>query len=281
MTGIQQLAGRLALVTGGGSGIGRAVCKALSNEGARVVAADINKEGAATTVSDLPGSHEHRALQVDVGSSESVSSMFAEIKKTYSAPVSIVVNCAGIVRDTFLMDMTEESFDEVMKINLKGTYLVTQAAAREMVSSSVPNGAIVNISSIVGKTGNMETPMVASVPEKVLVKIKERIPMGRFGKPEELADAVLFLCSPASSYVTGSVLEVTGGDSRSSLQKATVQYRAQESKQSASLDLNLRQPKEPPGRYRSHQVTVCPECLAVVPGLRVLEEDCLTPSAPS
>ncbi|KAL3238544.1 hypothetical protein MRX96_048087 [Rhipicephalus microplus] len=223
MAGIQQLAGRLALVTGGGSGIGRAVCKALSNEGARVVAADINKEGAATTVSDLPGSHEHRALQVDVGSSESVSSMFAEIKKTYSAPVSIVVNCAGIVRDTFLMDMTEEAFDEVMKINLKGTYLVTQAAAREMVSSSVPNGAIVNISSIVGKTGNMgqcnyaaskggcQTPMVASVPEKVLVKIKERIPMGRFGKPEELADAVLFLCSPASSYVTGSVLEVTGG----------------------------------------------------------------------
>ncbi|KAL1430986.1 hypothetical protein MTO96_014403 [Rhipicephalus appendiculatus] len=226
MAGIQQLAGRLALVTGGGSGIGRAVCKALSNEGARVVAADINKEGAATTVSDLPGSHEHRALQVDVGSSESVSSMFAEIKKAYSAPVSIVVNCAGIVRDTFLMDMTEQAFDEVMKINLKGTYLVTQAAAREMVSSSVPNGAIVswvsrrqlplelakhNIRCNAIMPGFIETPMVASVPEKVLVKIKERIPMGRFGKPEELADAVLFLCSPASSYVTGSVLEVTGG----------------------------------------------------------------------
>lgn len=131
----------------------------------------------------------------------------------------------------------------------QGTYLVTQAAAREMVSSNVPNGAIVNISSIVGKTGNMgqcnyaaskagvvgftktvalelakhnircnaimpgfiDTPMVATVPEKVMLKLKGRIPMGRFGKPEELADAVLFLCSPASSYVTGSVLEVTGG----------------------------------------------------------------------
>lgn len=249
MAGIQQLAGRLALVTGGGSGIGRSVCKALSNEGARVIAADKNKEGAVTTISDLPGSHEHRAVEVDVGNSESVSSLFAEIKKSYSAPVSIVVNCAGILRDSFLMDMTEEAFDDVMKVNLKGTYLVTQAAAREMVASGVPNGAIVNISSIVGKTGNLgqcnyaaskagvvgftktvalelarhnircnaimpgfiETPMVASVPEKVLTKIMERVPMRRFGKPEELASAVLFLCSPASSYVTGSVLEVTGG----------------------------------------------------------------------
>ncbi|KAH9370481.1 hypothetical protein HPB48_020559 [Haemaphysalis longicornis] len=209
MAGIQQLAGRLALVTGGGSGIGRP--------------------------------QEHRAVEVDVGNSDSVSSLFAEIKKAYSAPVSIVVNCAGILRDSFLIDMTEEAFDDVLKINLKGTYLVTQAAAREMVTSAVPQGAIVNISSIVGKTGNMgqcnyaaskagvvgftksvalelakhnircnaimpgfiETPMVASMPEKVLAKILPRVPMGRVGKPEELASAVLFLCSPASSYVTG------------------------------------------------------------------------------
>lgn len=249
MAGIQQLAGRLALVTGGGSGIGRAVCKALSSEGARVIAADKNKEGAVATINELPGSGEHRAVEVDVGNSDSVSSLFAEIKKTYSAPVSIVVNCAGILRDSFLIDMTEEAFDDVLKINLKGTYLVTQAAAREMVSSAVPSGAIVNISSIVAKTGNMgqcnyaaskagvvgftktvalelakhnircnaimpgfiETPMVATVPEKVMAKMLPRIPMGRMGKPEELASAVLFLCSPASSYVTGSVLEVTGG----------------------------------------------------------------------
>lgn len=249
MAGIQQLAGRLALVTGGGSGIGRAVCKALSSEGARVIAADKNKEGAVATINELPGSGEHRAVEVDVGNSDSVSSLFAEIKKTYSAPVSIVVNCAGILRDSFLIDMTEEAFDDVLKINLKGTYLVTQAAAREMVSSAVPSGAIVNISSIVAKTGNMgqcnyaaskagvvgftktvalelakhnircnaimpgfiETPMIATVPEKVMAKMLPRIPMGRMGKPEELASAVLFLCSPASSYVTGSVLEVTGG----------------------------------------------------------------------
>ncbi|CAN7996386.1 unnamed protein product [Ixodes hexagonus] len=243
------LAGRLALVTGGGSGIGRAVCKALSQEGARVVAADKNKQGAATTVQDLPGAHEHQALEVDVGSSDSVQSLFRDIKKFYSVPVSIVVNCAGITRDCFLLDMTEEAFDSVNTINLKGTYLVTQAAAREMVSQNVAEGSIVNISSIVGKTGNLgqcnyaaskagvvgltktvalelarhnircnavmpgfiDTPMVAQVPDKVMSKLLPRIPLGRTGTPEEVAEVVLFLCSPRSSYVTGSVLEVTGG----------------------------------------------------------------------
>ncbi|XP_077555300.1 (3R)-3-hydroxyacyl-CoA dehydrogenase-like [Haemaphysalis longicornis] len=249
MAGNEQLAGRLALVTGGGSGIGRAVCKALSSEGARVIAADKNKEGAAATINELTGLQEHRAVEVDVGNADSVSSLFAEIKKVYSAPVSIVVNCAGIVRNSYLIDMSEEVFDDVLKINLKGTYLVTQAAAREMVSSAVPHGTIVNISSIVGKTGTasqcsyvaskagvvgftksvalelakhnircnaimpgfIETPMVAAVPENVLAKFVPSIPMGRIGKPEELASAVLFLCSPGSSYVTGTVLEVTGG----------------------------------------------------------------------
>ncbi|XP_042149839.1 estradiol 17-beta-dehydrogenase 8-like [Ixodes scapularis] len=243
------LAGRLALVTGGGSGIGRAVCKALSQEGARIVAADKNKQGAATTIQDLPGAHEHHALEVDVGSSDSVQTLFGDIKKLYSVPVSVVVNCAGITRDSFLLDMTEEAFDSVNTINLKGTYLVTQAAAREMVSQNVQEGSIVNLSSIIGKTGNMgqsnyaaskagvvgftktvalelarhnircnavmpgfiDTPMVAQVPERVMAKLLPCIPLGRKGTPEEVAEAVLFLCSPRSSYVTGSVLEVTGG----------------------------------------------------------------------
>lgn len=245
------LVGRIALVSGGGSGIGKAVCKALSREGASVLIADKNKESAVATLKDLSGTDErqHQALEVDVGNSESVSQLFAEIGKLYSVPASIVVNCAGIVRDGFLLEMTETAFDDVSRINLKGTYLVTQAAAQQMVAKEVKEGSIVNISSIVGKTGNMgqcnyaaskagvvgftktvalelarhnircnavmpgfiDTPMVAGVPERVMAKLVPRIPMGRTGTPEEVAEAVLFLCSPRSSYVTGSVLEVTGG----------------------------------------------------------------------
>lgn len=184
-----------------------------------------------------------------MGSSDSVQTLFGDIKKHYSIPVTIVVNCAGITRDCFLLDMTEEAFDSVTTVNLKGTYLVTQAAAREMVTQNVQEGSIVNVSSIVGKTGNLgqcnyaaskagvvgltktvalelarhnircnavmpgfiDTPMVAQVPDKVMAKVLPRIPLGRMGTPEEVAEAVLFLCSPKSSYVTGSVLEVTGG----------------------------------------------------------------------
>ncbi|XP_064454753.1 estradiol 17-beta-dehydrogenase 8-like [Ornithodoros turicata] len=243
------LAGRLAVVTGGGSGIGRAVCKALSLEGARIIAADISKEAAAFTAKCLPGSHEHQGMQVDVGSAESVAALFEAIRKQYTMPPSIIVNSAGIIRDAFLLDMTEAMFDDVIKINLKGTFLITQAAAREMVTNKVAEGSIVNISSIVGKTGNMgqgnyaaskagvvgftksiarelarhgircnavmpgfiETPMTTAVPEKVLSKILPKIPMHRMGTPEEVAEVVKFLCLPSSSYVTGSVLEVTGG----------------------------------------------------------------------
>lgn len=243
------LAGRLALVTGGGSGIGRAVCKALCSEGARIIVADINKEAAASTVKSLPGNHEHQPIEVDVGSSDSVTAMFEVIRRRYTVSPTIVVNSAGITRDAFLLDMTEAMFDDVMKINLKGTFLITQAAAREMVANQVKEGSIVNISSIVGKSGNMgqanyaaskagvvgftksvaqelakhgircnavmpgfiETPMTSSVPDKVLAKLLPKIPMNRMGKPEEVAEVVKFLCSPSSAYVTGSVLEVTGG----------------------------------------------------------------------
>ncbi|OQR68650.1 estradiol 17-beta-dehydrogenase 8-like [Tropilaelaps mercedesae] len=244
------LAGRVALVTGGASGIGRAVCVALSQEGARCVIADRNITNAQQTREILTKAvdGEHSILQLDVGSYESVLLAFARLKELQKRPADIIVNCAGITRDGFLMEMTETMFDQVLNVNLKGTFLVTQLAARDMVNAQIP-GSIVNISSIIGKLGNngqsnyaaskagvvgftrsvaqelakfnircnsimpgfIDTPMVATVPEKIMNLVINNIPMRRKGTSEEVAEVVKFLASSESSYVTGSVIEVTGG----------------------------------------------------------------------
>jgi len=157
-TSIGLLSGRLALVTGGGSGIGRAVCRVLAREGARVVVADLNLIAAEETKRDLDsigGISEHLALPVDVSVGRSVHSMISEIRHNFDTVPSIVCNSAGITRDNFLLKMDEKCWDEVMDINLKGTFLVSQAAAAAMVDAKVSQGSIVNIASIVGKTGNM------------------------------------------------------------------------------------------------------------------------------
>ncbi|KAI9565676.1 hypothetical protein GHT06_009468 [Daphnia sinensis] len=246
------LSGRLALVTGGGSGIGRAVCHVLAREGARVVVADLNSIAAEETkkhLDDIGGRFEHLALPVDVSVGRSVQSLIVDIRGKFNAAPSIVVNSAGITRDNFLLKMDENSWNAVMNVNLKGTFLVTQAAAAAMLDDKVPKSSIINIASIIGKTGNVgqcnyaaskagveaftrtvskelakynircnavlpgfiETPMVHSVPDKVKEKFKALIPFGRMGLPEEVAEVVLFLASDRSSYVTGNCIEVSGG----------------------------------------------------------------------
>ncbi|KAM7427764.1 hypothetical protein ABFA07_021154 [Porites harrisoni] len=249
--GGRSLVGRLALVTGGASGIGRAVCQALATEGAGIIVTDLNSQGTQETLDSLSqhASLKHKNYSLDVSSGEKIHKVLEYIIGGYKKPPCILVNCAGITSDEFLLKMDEEKFDKVIKVNLKGTFLMTQAVAKVMVDQGVKNGSIVNLASIVGKVGNLgqvnyaaskagvegltrscakelakfgvrcnavlpgfiETPMTEAVPEKVIEKLKKQIPMFRLGQPSDVADVVTFLASDRSSYITGASIEVTGG----------------------------------------------------------------------
>ncbi|KAK0423672.1 hypothetical protein QR680_008267 [Steinernema hermaphroditum] len=244
------LAGKLGIVTGGGSGIGRAICERLAQQGARLVVVDLKKETAEGTCSKLVKDNgAHEAFACDVSKQSDVKGLVDFVKERFAGgSPQIVVNCAGITQDTTLLKMTESQFDNVVDVNLKGTFLITQAFARLAVEHQSPQ-SVVNISSIVGKVGNfgqtnyaatkagvvgfsksaarelakknirvnciqpgfVATPMTEAMPPPVLAQIAATIPMGRMGKPEEIADAVVYLASDLSSYVTGTTIEVTGG----------------------------------------------------------------------
>lgn len=241
----------LALVTGGGSGIGKSVCHALASDGACVIVADINLNAATTTASSLPDSHPHRAFKVDVGSSSSVNSLFEDIRSACSRVPNIVVNSAGIgLPGTSITDTSEEDFDNLIRVNLKGSFLVTQAAGQAMIAENVTDGTIVNISSmmakIIDKGASAYTASKAGVVALTKVAAKELashgirvnvvlpsfietpmqslyftpgsreramadIPLGRPGLPEEVAEVVKFLCNSGSSFMTGSAVDVSGG----------------------------------------------------------------------
>ncbi|XP_037573752.1 estradiol 17-beta-dehydrogenase 8 [Dermacentor silvarum] len=152
------LSGRLALVTGGASGIGEAVCQVLAEDGAVVVVADKQLEAARKVAGSLPGDARHQAVYLDVGDSASVKQLFNNIKCAYEAlPLSAVVNCAGIGCLAPILDCSDEHFDDVIRVNLKGTFLVTREASRYMLRSGQPmpegGASIVNVASIFGKTG--------------------------------------------------------------------------------------------------------------------------------
>ncbi|XP_068431975.1 (3R)-3-hydroxyacyl-CoA dehydrogenase isoform X2 [Clinocottus analis] len=158
MAAATRLTSRLALVTGGGSGIGRAVCHRLASEGASVVVADISQESAAETLGRLPGDlrgQVHMAAVVDVSSKESVKKLLTRIQTHYFQPPSMCVNAAGITQDDFLLNMAEDQFDKVLQVNLKGSFLVLQAVAQALVACGAPKGSIVTVGSIVGKVGNI------------------------------------------------------------------------------------------------------------------------------
>ncbi|CAK7309378.1 (3R)-3-hydroxyacyl-CoA dehydrogenase [Vulpes lagopus] len=251
-----RLRSALALVTGAGSGIGRAVSVRLAKEGATVAACDLDRAAACETVWLLGGQGSekvapggaHTAFQADVSEAGAVRRLLEQVQACFSRPPSVVVSCAGLTRDEFLLRMSEDDWDRVIAVNLKGIFLVTQAAAQALVSSGC-RGSIINISSIVGKVGNVgqtnyaaskagvigltqtaarelgrhgircnsvlpgfiTTPMTQKVPQKVLDKVIGMIPMGHLGDPEDVADAVTFLASEDSGYITGASVEVTGG----------------------------------------------------------------------
>lgn len=242
------LSGRLAVVTGAGSGIGRAVCRVFASEGATVIGADMNEKGMEETLAMIKDTGDHQSFQCDVSSSASVNNLLDKIKEKYSSAPQVAVNSAGITRDRTMMKLTEEDFDKVVNVNLKGTWLLNKAVGKAMLTDKVP-GSIVNISSLVGKTGNIgqtnyaaskagvigitksmakemgkfnirvnavlpgfiETPMTETVPENLMQMTKLLIPLGRLGNPEEIANTCAFLASDKSSYITGATIEVTGG----------------------------------------------------------------------
>lgn len=242
-------AGKLALVTGGGSGIGRAVCRVLARDGAKVIAADMNIASANKTLEMLINPSDHMAVEMNIAESSSVKSAWEKAMEVYSSPPSLVANAAGITKDNWLLRMDEKEFTDVVDVNLKGTFLVTQTAAYAMADAGIDNGAIVNISSVVAKSGNLgqcnysaskaavecfsktaaqelgkmgvrinvvlpgfiDTPMVKTVPEKVQNMLLQMTPLGRLGEPEEVAEVVAFLLSDKSSFMTGACVDVTGG----------------------------------------------------------------------
>ncbi|XP_055004148.1 estradiol 17-beta-dehydrogenase 8 isoform X2 [Boleophthalmus pectinirostris] len=241
MASSSRLISRLALVTGGGSGIGQAVCQRFASEGATVVVADLNQDAAEETVDALQRGQKGQRGQIGQGH------MAGQTR--YFQPPSVCVNAAGITQDNFLLSLEEEEFDKVIQVNLKGTFLVTQAVAQALVACGASKGSIINMGSIVGKVGNLgqanysaskagvegltrtaakelskfgircncvlpgfiTTPMTDSVPDKVINKLLTLVPLGRMGEPAEVADVCAFLASDDSRYITGTSIEVTGG----------------------------------------------------------------------
>ncbi|MDQ0412835.1 3-oxoacyl-ACP reductase FabG [Mesobacillus stamsii] len=232
---------KVAIVTGGARGIGRQIVETLSREGARrIYSLDMG-----IGEYDLPNVQQ---VQVNVTNRDQVAK-FVENVKNEVGKVDVLVNNAGITRDALIQKMTEDMWDAVIDVNLKGVFNLTQAVAPIIMENG--KGSIISISSVVGVYGNVgqtnyaatkagvigmtytwakeftrkgaavrsnaiapgyvETEMMATVPDKVLQPIRDKTPLGRLGQPQEIANAVLFLASDESSYVNGHVLEVNGG----------------------------------------------------------------------
>ena len=241
------LAGKVVLVTGASRGIGRAIAVRLARDGARVACIATKAENAEETArlcadasADLS-----RAHGVDVADGTAVTALVGEVQKEYGG-LDVLVNNAGITRDGLLLRMSDEDFERVVDVNLKGAFLFTRAAARPLMKSA---GRIVNITSVVGLTGNagqanyaaskaglvgltrsvakelagrgvcvnavapglIETDMTTALGDQARGELLERVPLGRIGAPEEIAETVAFLVGPAGAYITGQTLVVDGG----------------------------------------------------------------------
>lgn len=241
------LTGQVAVITGSGGGIGAVIARRLAGQGAHIVINDVNAEGAERVAADL------RELGVEVlvcvGSVTKADEVEAMVKSTTDTfgRLDILVNNAGITRDGPMIRMTEEQWDLVLDINLKGAFLCTRAAVRPMMKAEY--GRIVNISSVVGVGGNkfqanysaskgglialtkstaqefasrnitcnavapgfIETAMTHALSEEVRAGWLSRIPLARPGTAEDVANVVAFLASPEAGYVTGQCLNIDGG----------------------------------------------------------------------
>ncbi len=241
------LAGRVALVTGASRGIGRAILLGLARAGAVTVGTATSESGAAAISAALAeAGGQGRGMRLDVNDPAQTESVLGEIQRAYG-DVLVLVNNAGVTRDNLLLRMKDEEWDAIMSTNLKSAYRLSKALLRGMMKARY--GRIINITSVVGATGNagqsnyaaakaglvgfskslarevgsrnitvnciapgfIDTDMTRALPEEQRKALLGQIPLGRFGAPEDIAAAVIYLASESGAYVTGSTLHVNGG----------------------------------------------------------------------
>ena len=239
------LEGKTGIITGGASGIGKATAKKFVEYGARVILFDVNEEALKNFWEEEIGDRGWYFVG-DISKKEDIEKFVKEIKDK-NEKIDILVNNAGVTRDTFLIRMKEEDWDFVLNVNLKGIFLLTKEILKLMIKEE--KGVIINLSSVVGITGNVgqcnysaskagviaftkslakevgsrnirvvavapgfiETPMTLKLPEEIKKKYLEQIPLKRFGKPEEVAELISFLSSNKASYISGCVIQIDGG----------------------------------------------------------------------
>lgn len=238
---------QVALVTGASRGIGAAIAQALGKQGAVIIGTATSASGAEAITAHLKTAGVNGVgMALDVTQPEQIDAVLKQISEQYG-DVTILVNNAGITKDTLLMRMKDEDWDAVLNTNLKSVFRMSQAVLRPMMKAR--QGRIINISSVVGHMGNagqtnyaaakagmtgftksmaqevgsrgitvncvapgfIDTDMTAELPEEIKAKMLERIAVGRLGQAEEIAATVVFLASPAAAYITGETIHVNGG----------------------------------------------------------------------
>jgi len=241
-----RLKDRVAIITGAGRGIGRGTALLFSQEGAKVAVCDIIDEGEQVADEIRRNGGEATFIKTDVTDREQVQRMVEAVIEKFGR-IDILINNAGVLRDAQLLKLSEEDWDLVINVNLKGVFNVTQAVAPTMIAQG--KGKIVNVASVVALYGNfgqtnyvaskagvigltkvwarelgrkginvnaiapgfIQTEMTAGVPEKILEIMREKTPLGRLGTPQDVANAYLFLASDEANFINGAVLSVDGG----------------------------------------------------------------------
>jgi 3-oxoacyl-[acyl-carrier protein] reductase len=242
-----KLENKVAIITGAGSGIGKETALLFAREGAKVIVADINEISGRETVAEIKNTgREGFFIKLDISNNQQSRQMVMETLQKYGK-IDVLINNGGIVQDALISKMTEEQWDRVININLKGAFNCIQAVVESMAGQG--SGVIINTSSVVGLYGNIGqanysaakagligltktlakelgkkgirinavapgfimTPMTSNVPEKILEVMKEKTPLRRLGKAEDVAHAYLYLASDEANFVNGAVLSVDGG----------------------------------------------------------------------